>query len=111
MESQYEILELEVRDYISPECSCKIEDMVNSVEHVVDSSFNPVNNLLKVKVHRGMVSAKDIIEELKRCAVRCEEAKTTHERASMEHEAMKMKKPMVHDHHAVSYTHLTLPTN
>jgi len=91
MQDEYEIIELEIRDYVSPECSCKIEDMVNSVEHVVDSSFDPVNNLLKVKVHKGMVTAKDIIEELKRCAVRCEEAKTAHERASMELEAVKMK--------------------
>jgi len=101
MESEYETIELEVRDYISPECSCKVEDMVNTVQHVVDSTFDPVNNLLEVKVHRGMVTAKDIIKELKRCAVRCEMRKSTHEKAHMEHEAMEMKKPAAHDHHAM----------
>jgi Cu2+-exporting ATPase len=101
MESKYETIELEVRDYISPECSCKIEDMVNAIPHIVDSTFDPVNNLLKVKVHRGMITAKDIIKELKRCAVRCEERKPVHEKAQMQHEAMKMKKPAAHDHHAM----------
>lgn len=51
----YETIELEVRDYVSPECSCKLEDMVNAIEHVVDSTFDPVNNLLKIKVHRGLM--------------------------------------------------------
>lgn len=101
MENQYETIKLEVRNYISPECACKVEDMVNSVEHVVDSTFDPVNNLLTVKVHKGMVDARDIIEELKRCGIRCEEEKTVHDKAHMEHEAAKMKKPAPHDHHAM----------
>jgi len=101
MESEYETIELDVRSYVSPECSCKIQDMANAVPHVVDSTFDPVNNLLKVRVHKGMVTAKDIIEELKRCAVRCEARMPTHEKAHMEHEVMKMKKPAAHDHHAM----------
>jgi Cu2+-exporting ATPase len=101
MESEYETIELEVHDYLSPECSCKVEDMVNTIQHVVSSTFDPVNNLLAVKVHRGMVTAKNIIEELKRCAVRCEIRKPAHGKAHMEHEAMRMKKPATHDHHAM----------
>jgi len=101
MESEYETIELEVRDYISPECSCKVEDMVKAVPHVVDATFDPVNNILRAKVHRGMASAKDIIEELKRCRIRCEQRMPSHEKVHMEHEAMKMKKPAAHDHHAM----------
>lgn len=101
MENQYETIRLEVRDYISPECSCKVEDMVNSFKHVTESTFDPVNNLLTVKVHKGMVDASGIIEELKKCGVRCEEGKTVPFKAQMEHEAMKMKKPASHDHHAM----------
>src|SRR3989304_6677525 len=101
METDFETIELQVRDYISPECACKVEDMAKAIPHVVESSFDPVNNILKVKVHRGMASAKDIIKELKQCAVRCEERMPANEMASMEHEAMKMKKPAAHDHHAM----------
>ncbi len=101
MQSEYETIELEVRDYISPECTCKVEDMVNRFPHVLDSTLDPVNNILRVKVHRGMTTADDIIKELKRCAVHCDQPKPIHEKAQMEHKAMEMKKPAMHDHHAM----------
>ncbi|MHA2323769.1 MAG: heavy metal translocating P-type ATPase [Promethearchaeota archaeon] len=101
MENEYETIELQVRNYISPECTCKIEDIVNAIPHTIDSIFDPINNLLKVKVHRGMVTAKNIKKELKRCAINCEERKPVHEKAHIEHQAMKMKKPTMHDHHAM----------
>src|SRR4030065_973395 len=119
MEADFETIELQVRDYVSPECACKVEDIVKAVPHVVEASFDPVNNLLRVKVHRGMASAEDVIKELKKCSVRCEQRMPAHEMAQMEHEAMKekkpatremagmehegmkMKKPATHDHHAM----------
>ncbi len=100
METDYETIELQVRDYISPECTCKVEDIVKAVPHVIEASFDPVSNMLKVKVHRGMASAGDIIEALKQCSIRCEQRPPAHEMAHMEHEAMKMK-PAAHDHHAM----------
>ena len=100
METDYETIELQVRDYISPECTCKVEDMVKAVPHVIEASFDPVNGMLKVKVHRGMASAGDIIEALKQCSIRCEQRPPAHEMAHMEHEAMKMK-PAAHDHHSM----------
>jgi len=101
VEHEYEIIELNIRDYISPECSCKIEDMVNSFPHVLEATFDPISNQLRVKAHKGMVTAKDIIKELEQCTVRCQERMPAHEMANMEHEAMKMKKPAKHDHHAM----------
>lgn len=101
METDFETIELQVRDYISPECTCKVEDMAKAVPHVVEASFDPVNNILKVKAHRGMASAEDIIKKLKQCAIRCEQRRPAHEMAGMEHEAIKMKKPAAHDHHAM----------
>ena len=55
MEADFETIELQVRDYISPECTCKVEDMAKALPHVVEASFDPVNNLLRVKVHKGML--------------------------------------------------------
>ena len=101
MESEYETIELRISDYVSPECSCRIEDMVNKIPHVLESTFDPVNNILKVKVHRGMASDKEIIKELKQCKIRCEQRMPSHKMAGMEHAAMKMKKPATHDHHAM----------
>jgi len=101
MEHEYETIELKIRDYISPECTCKVEEIINDLPHVVESSFDPVNNILKVTVHRGMTSANDIIKELKQCAIQCEQRMPAHEMAAMEHEAMKTKKPAAHDHHVM----------
>lgn len=121
MEADFETIELQVRDYISPECTCKVEDMAKALPHVVEASFDPVNNLLRVKVHKGMASADDVIQELKKCTVHCGQRMPAHELAQMEHEAMKkkqaahkmagmehegmkMKKPPVPDHHAMMAT-------
>lgn len=101
MGHESEIIELNVRDYISPECSCKIEDMVNRVPHVLEATFDPISNQLKVKAHKGMVTAKDIINELEQCTVFCQESMPGHDMTHMEHEAMGMKKPTMHDHHAM----------
>ncbi len=104
-----ETIELQIKDYISPECTCKIEDIVNTMPHVIESNFDPINGILKVKVHEGMTSAKDIIDGLKKCSVHCEQRKL-HATSSMEHvdhEGMKMpmkmetEKSAAHDHHAM----------
>ena len=97
METDFETIDLQVRDYISPECTCKVEEIAKAVPHVVEASFDPVNNLLKVKVHRGMASANDIIKKLKECTVHCEQRIPVHEKAQMEHSAIKKKKPAAHE--------------
>src|SRR4030066_1135817 len=101
MEHESETIELNVRDYISPECACKIEEIASRVPHVLESTFSPISNQLKVKVHKGMVTAKDVIKELEKCKIRCEEPMTTPDMGKMEHETMKMKAPAKHDHHAM----------
>ncbi|MFQ6134277.1 MAG: heavy metal translocating P-type ATPase [Nitrososphaerales archaeon] len=78
--------------------------MVDKVEGVIDSSFNSINNTLKVKVHEGKATYGDLESALKRCAVRCQTGATPHEMSHTEHETMKMKeqgKPVEHDHHAM----------
>jgi P-type E1-E2 ATPase len=72
----------------------KLKTMAKAVPHVVEASFDPVNNLLKVKVHKGMTSPEYIIKKLRECSVHCEQRRPAHEMVSMEHESMKMKKPM-----------------
>ncbi len=98
-----ETIEITVRDYVSPECACKIEDMVNEIPNVLESSFDPVSGRLRVKAHRGMVTAKDITKKLEQCKIRCQEAPAPHDMAHMEHEAAgkEMKMPAAHDHHAM----------
>ena len=101
MEHESEIIELNVRNYISPECTCKIEDIAKRIPHVLESSFDPFSNRLTVKAHRGMVTAEDVIKQLGKCKIPCEVANPPHEMAGMKHEGMRMKTPAKHDHHAM----------
>ena len=99
MEHESETIELDVSNYVSPECSCKIEDIARNVPHILEAAFDPVSNHLTVKGHKGMVTAKDVIKELDKCKVLCREGTPAHEMGNMEHEAMKTKMPGKHDHH------------
>ncbi len=99
-----ETIDIEIKDYMSPECTCKIEDIAKALPHVMDASFNPVSNLLTVKAHSGMVKAGDIIKKFEECGVACREGKELSEKVSDEHEGMKMEEkgmPPAHDHHAM----------
>jgi len=101
MENESETIELDVRSYVSPECSCKIEDIARSVPHVLEAAFDPVSNHLTVKAHKGMVTAKDVVKQLEKCKIPCEKDTQPHDMGKMEHEDMKMKTPAKHDHHAM----------
>jgi P-type Cu2+ transporter len=108
MESDFESIILQAKDHISPECTCKVEDMVNALPHVLESSFDPINGLLKVKVHRGMTSKKEIIDRLKKCSLPCEQSNafSSASMGNMDHKAMNMPMKMgtqktMQDHHSM----------
>jgi Cu2+-exporting ATPase len=101
---EMEIIEVEIKDYMSPECTCKIEDIAKSLSHVMETSFNPVSNLLTVKAHAGMVKAEDIVKRFEECGIACREGRGLSEKVHDEHEGMKMETkgvPPAHDHHAM----------
>jgi len=104
MSEGLEIIHLDLKDHVRGECGCKIEDMAKEVPHIIDASYDPVNEHLVVKAHKGMVSAKDILKALEDCKVRCELSKSLPEKAHMEHMTMEMRqrgKVPEHDHHAM----------
>ncbi|MFB0514692.1 MAG: heavy metal translocating P-type ATPase [Candidatus Bathyarchaeia archaeon] len=104
MDGDYDITKLYIRDYLSYDCACGVEDAVREMEHVIDVSYDPVNFLLTVKSHKGMVKPEDIKQAVLKRGISSEMMKSPHEMAKMEHEAMKMAKPgepMKHDHHAM----------
>jgi Cu2+-exporting ATPase len=99
-----ETIDIEIKDYMSPECTCKIEDIAKAIPHVMDASFNPVSNLLTVKAHSRMVKAGDIIKKFEECGVACREGRVFSEKVHDEHAGMNMEaKGMApaHDHHAM----------
>lgn len=68
---EMETIELELKDYLHPECTCRVEDIAKSISHVMEASFNPVSNLLTIKAHSGMVKSKDVIKRFEECGIKC----------------------------------------
>ncbi len=104
MDEDYDTAKLYIRDYLSYDCACGVEDAVKALKHVIDVSYDPVNFFLTVKSHKGMVKPEDIKQAVLKRGISCEMMKPPHEMAKMEHEAMKRAKPgepMKHDHHAM----------
>jgi Cu2+-exporting ATPase len=87
---------IKVDEYIGPDCACDVEEMVKRLDHVVDASFDPLTNILKVNAHTGMITQQAIIGHLEHCKVRCSEAPPLHE-----HAQRVMAHPPEHDHHAM----------
>ena len=66
-----DVFMLNVTDYISPECTCKVEDMVAKLEHVASVEFNPLTQILKVTAHQGMMTREALTKHLEDCGVLC----------------------------------------
>ena len=96
---------LNVADYISPECTCNVEDMVAKLDHVASVEFNPLTQILKVTAHQGMITREALIKHLKDCGVHCSD--DSPESMHREHGAQGMDMAAHspgHDHHAMMET-------
>ena len=103
MDISTETFLLNVEEYLGPECTCKVEEVVSRLDHVVDASLDPLSNILKVTAHRGMITRETLIDHLKRCRIRCSEAPPPYE-PRHEHAAGRIPMeahPPEHDHHAM----------
>ncbi len=99
MHSSADTFILNVEEYIGPECTCKIEDMVLRLDHVLSAEFDPLTHILKVTAHSGMLTRKAIVKHLEDCNVHCSEGVPPHE-----HMGGDMPMPEHtpgHDHHAM----------
>lgn len=93
---------LNVEDYISPECTCNVEDMVTKLDHVASVEFNPLTQILKVTAHQGMITREALIKHLEDCGVHCSD--DAPEGMTHEHGAQGMDLAAHspgHDHHAM----------
>jgi len=90
---------LELKDFMPPDCPCKIESLVKKRLPVMEVTINPVTHILTVTYEKEKVSPDQIKQTLLDCGYRCEKPKHPAEEMHHMHEAM--KKGMPHeDHHA-----------
>lgn len=96
-----DVFMLNVADYISPECTCNVDDMAAKLDHVSSVEFNPLTQVLKVTAHQGMITRGALIKHLEDCGVRC--SNDAPEGMTHEHGAQGMDMAAHspgHDHHA-----------
>lgn len=99
MEKAISTLTLELKEFMPPDCSCKVENYVKKRLPVLEVSINPVIDVLTVEYDKEKVSADQIKQTLLECGYRCEETTSPAEEMHKMHEAMKEGKPH-EDHHA-----------
>lgn len=89
-----------LEEFLSPDCSCTVEDRVREVEGVRDARLNALTGELTVDLEpEGRVEAAE--EKLEACGYACRARPSTSEMAHAEHEAQATKGAAEHDHHAM----------
>ncbi|MFQ5796492.1 MAG: heavy metal translocating P-type ATPase [Candidatus Bipolaricaulia bacterium] len=85
---------LNLREFMPPDCSCRIEDRVKKDNpYVIDVEVNPVDGLIQATFDGEKTGVAEIEAILKRCGYKCEHRKHKHGDAHEDHHA-KMERDM-----------------
>jgi Cu2+-exporting ATPase len=97
-----DVFMLNVADYISPECTRKVEDIVGELDHVSSVEFNPLTQILKVTAHQGMMTRETLIKSIEDCGIHCsnDAPETVHHKHGTQGMDMAAHSPG-HDHHTM----------
>lgn len=87
-----ESMMIKIDEHLMPDCCCMIEDLVLSLEHVEDASYDCMTGVLHVKVHRGMITKEEILKYIKDRGIDCRDH-------VVEREVKRLHAG--HDHHAM----------
>ncbi len=89
---------LALKEYIGPDCPCRLEDRIQALRGVHEAYINPVADTIRLVYNSDVVSLEHLKHTLAQlgCACEGEEQRTAH--AHIEHEHHKAEG---HDHHAM----------
>ncbi len=93
-------LTLQIRDFMSPDCSCQIEDRVLEVPGVHHAELNTLTGELSVHL-TAEGSAEAVVQQLKQCGYECGARLGATEMSHEEHQAHAAGTAPEHDHHAM----------
>jgi Cu2+-exporting ATPase len=93
-----ETITLALKDYMPPDCTCRIEDQVRHNEGILDVTMNPVDDVVQIMYDGETIELEQIKAILERCGYRCEGETGMPAHAHMQHEHQKAEG---HDHHAM----------
>jgi Cu2+-exporting ATPase len=91
---------LQLKDFMSPDCACTVEDRVRDVAGVASAQLNPLTGELTVQLAPG-TSPEAVAERLRACGYECGPRPTTTQMAHAEHAARAAGEAPEHDHHAM----------
>ncbi|NOZ61026.1 MAG: heavy metal translocating P-type ATPase, partial [Calditrichaeota bacterium] len=97
MEKKKETLNLTLKDYMPPDCTCNIEDKLMAKVGVEQASVAPIADVVQVVYDPEKTSPEKIIHVLHECGYRCESDSKKEVHVHAGHE-MHDKKEMVMDH-------------
>src|SRR3989475_2837717 len=93
-------LVLQIRDYLPPECSERIEARLLDVPGVRSASLNPMTGTVTVTL-APEGSSEAVVQRLREIGVECGARPSTVHIAEAEHHAHATGRPAGHDHHAM----------
>jgi Cu2+-exporting ATPase len=89
---------LALKEYVSPDCPCGIEDRIRALHGVHEVHVNPVADTVHLVYDAGAVSLEHLKHQLAQLGCRCEGELERPAHAHVEHEQHKAEG---HDHHAM----------
>jgi Cu2+-exporting ATPase len=92
MHHDIESMMIKIDEHLMPDCSCMIENIVRSLPHVMDASYDCMTGVLNVRIHKGMITKKEIIDYINEQGIDCRDH-------IVEKEVKKVH--VGHDHHAM----------
>ncbi|MFQ5870979.1 MAG: heavy metal translocating P-type ATPase [Candidatus Geothermarchaeales archaeon] len=91
---------LRLQDYMPPDCSCVVEDVLRHVPGVRSADLNTLTSELTVHVAPD-ASEEAVVRRLRECGYECGPQLPTEKMAQSEHAAHAAGKAPEHDHHAM----------
>src|SRR5438132_1998897 len=99
-ESEEGKLVLQIRDFLPPDCSDRVEARLLDVPGVRAASLNPMMGTVTVTLAPGG-SPEAVVRRLREIGLECGARPSTADIAKAEHEAHAEGRPAEHDHHAM----------
>src|SRR2546426_8195139 len=93
-------LVLQIRDYLPPDCSDRVEARLLDVPGVRAASLNPMTGEVTVTL-TAQGSSEAVVQRLREIGVECGARPSSVQIAQAEHRAHATGRPAVHDHHAM----------
>ncbi len=92
-----ESINLVLKDYMPPDCTCKIEDKLLKKQGVLDAAVNSIDDVVYVEYDADQISLDAIKHVLHQCGYKCQGEHHDMAHQHLEHEHHKAEH---HDHHA-----------